>query len=484
MTFLALQRVFIAGSVASLILLAGCVSRPANERITSADLESSYGTASHIAQRPQHDPSTLLVLAFSGGGKRAAALSYGVLEELRRTIVVVDGQQRQLLDDVDIIAAVSGGSFTALAYALYGERLFSEYETRFLKRNVQGTLIERVLNPANWPNLAGSSYGRSELAADYYDEILFEGATFGDLAGKPTPAVIASATELTTGSRFPFSPEAFNLICSDFAKMRLSRAAAASSAVPVVLSPVTLDNYGDQCGFQFPAWVQEGVAKRSERIDVGRALRRYDELVALQDSAAHPYLHLIDGGVSDNVAIRGIVEVMTTIDSKDLNAIPLLRDVRRIAVIVVNAASSPTIDWARSASPPGIFQQLWQSSSVPIDLYSYESIDLLNDIVTRWALERELAAAKARLGGTPEASTEANRPFIELYAIDVSFRDIPDPNERAYFANLPTTLALASEDVDKLRSVAGRILRASPAYRRLLDALGVVAATAPASRLQ
>jgi len=46
-----------------------------------------------------------------------------------------------------------GGSFTALAYGLYGEKLFDDYETRFLKRNIQGELVARVLNPINWPSL-------------------------------------------------------------------------------------------------------------------------------------------------------------------------------------------------------------------------------------------------------------------------------------------------------------------------------------------
>ena len=63
------------------------------------------------------------MLSFSGGGTRAAAFSYGVLEELRRTEITVDGQRRRLIDEVDIITGVSGGSFTALAYALHGERL-------------------------------------------------------------------------------------------------------------------------------------------------------------------------------------------------------------------------------------------------------------------------------------------------------------------------------------------------------------------------
>ena len=466
-------RVLAIAAAVGIVLLQGCASRPVNEPVARLEPEGAYNVAKHVAMRPDHDPSTLLVLAFSGGGKRAAALSYGVLEELRRTPIVVDGHHRRMLDEVDIITAVSGGSFTALAYSLYGERLFSEYEPRFLKRDVQGALIERVLNPGYWPKLLSPSYGRSELAADYYDEILFNGATFGDLVGKPTPVAIASATDVVTGNRFPFMQDNFDLICSDFAKVRLSRAAAASSAVPVVLSPISLNNYGGRCGFEFPAWVSESAAERNERMDIRRALRRYDELVDLQDSAAHPYLHLVDGGVSDNVAIRTIVEVLSSMDARrQLESIPLLRDIRRIAVIVVNAVSSPTVDWGRNESPPSIFRQLWQSSSVPIDRYSYESIDLLNDIVMRWALEHKLALADARLAGTRVLSAEASRPPVELYAIDVSFRDISDPVERAYCENLPTTFVLAPEAVDRLRAVAGSVLRASSAYRRLLEALG------------
>ena len=215
-------------------------------------------------------PRTLIVLAFSGGGTRAAALSYGVLEELRRTEVTVDGRHRRLLDEVDLISGVSGGSFTALSYALYGESLFDEYETRFLKRDVQGALIARTFNPLNWPKLVGGSYGRSELAADYYDEILFEGATFGSLLDKPTPMVIVTGTDISTGARLAFAQSDFDLLCSDLRKVPLARAAAASSAVPIVLSPVTFNNYGGTCSYQYMDLLADLLkpAHRSRRPDV------------------------------------------------------------------------------------------------------------------------------------------------------------------------------------------------------------------------
>ena len=183
------------------LTLTACASRPINEPIDQVEPNAGYRPHLLITKIPNNDHHTLFVLSFSGGGTRAAAFSYGVLEELRLTEVVVDGQRRRLLDEVDLMTGVSGGSFTALAYALYGDRLFDEYEERFLKRDVQGALVSRALNPLNWHKYVGGTAGRSELAAEYYDEILFEGATFADLLKKPGPVAIATGTDLSTGSR-------------------------------------------------------------------------------------------------------------------------------------------------------------------------------------------------------------------------------------------------------------------------------------------
>ena len=151
-------------------VLAGCAthSRPINARIDHTDPRDGY----RYETRPEsaNDPSTMIVLAFSGGGTRAAAFSFGVLEELRQTDITIDGRKTRLLDEVDGITGVSGGSFTALAYGLYGERLFDEYEQRFLKRDIQGELLARLLSPRNWNALWSEGWGRSEMAAELYDE--------------------------------------------------------------------------------------------------------------------------------------------------------------------------------------------------------------------------------------------------------------------------------------------------------------------------
>ncbi len=462
----------LAVSILAIAALSGCASRPVNERIEQVDPKAGYRPYLLIPKRQNNDPHTLFVLSFSGGGTRAAAFSYGVLEELRRTEITVGGKRRRMIDEVDIITGVSGGSFTALAYALYGERLFAEYEERFLKRDVEGALLGRTLNPFNWWKFVGGSAGRSELAAEYYDEILSEGATFRDLLDKQGPVALATGTDISTGSRLAFFQNDFDLLCSDLNSVRLSRAAATSSAVPVVLSATTWSNYGGTCGYQYPLWVAD-VTKPGHERPAARAIQRYREMQEFQDSKDRPYIHLVDGGVADNIGVRGVLEAL-----EELAASAAFQGevgfgvIRRVVLIVVNARSAPRTDWDKKESPPGIVAQLLQASGVPIDRYSFETVELMKDRaeITKW--RRELLVARARLAGKTEAEAEASVPKVALEVLDVSFDAIPDPKERDYFLNLPTSFVLPAGDVDKLREVAGRLLRQAPEYEAIVRALG------------
>jgi NTE family protein len=113
-----------------------------------------------------------------------------------------------------------------------------------------------------------------------------------------------------------------------------------------------------------------------------------------------------------------------------------------------------------------------QSSSVPITRYSYESVQLMRDTVERWEMQRQLRIARHRLDGATEAEANARARRIALYTVDVSFDAIPDAAERDYFLNLPTSFSLPPETIDRLRAVAGRLLRESPDYRRLIGDWG------------
>jgi len=465
------RRIGLILLLALAVLLTLPFLRPGARRPVTTPIRSYRDPGEHQFEslelrRGKHED--LLVLAFSGGGTRAAAFSYGVLETLRRIKISQGGQEIRLLDEVDVVFGVSGGSFTALAYGLYGEKLFDEYERRFLKRDVQGELTWRVLNPMNWRALVSTGWGRSELAANYYDEILFHGATFADLQRAGGPAIAVGATDLATGSRLVFFPQNFDIMCADLSRFRIARAAAASSAVPVVLSPLTIDNYGGSCGYREPEWIRPFLESTHPPRPAGRVLKRLEELRAIDEAGRDRYLHLVDGAVSDNLGLRGVLDYLEAFEALKGSGLPTPLDhVRRILVLVVNSVSSPSFDWNASENPPGSMAVLTKAAGVPVDRYANESVELLKDIDTRWQMLREMRDRFARSGEAMPAYL-ANAPEADITPIEVSFQALKDEVERKRLNQLPTSFHLPDDDVDHLRSAAAKILLESPELRRAL----------------
>jgi NTE family protein len=451
-----------------LLVFGGCAARQVNPPIAKYDQSSL-----HQFQRQWHrgDQQDLVILAFSGGGTRAAAFSYGVLETLRSMeIVSTTGRRTRLLDEVDVITGVSGGSFTALAYGLYGDKLFDQYEASFLKRNVQAALTRRMLNPLNWGALSSTGYGRSELAAQLYDEILFNGATFADLYSAGGPAIVVSTTDLATGSRIVFVPQNFDVMCADLHPIRLSRAAAASSAVPVVLSPLTVNNYGGSCDYKQPSWLQAFADLPEPPRPAARALNRLQELQGLTNGVADPYFHLVDGGVSDNLGLRSVLDVLETFEALHEAGQPTPLDhVHRIIIFVVNSLSIPSTKWNESENSPGTIDVLVKSAGVPIDRYSGEMVEQLKDIDARWRTLRQIreSGTFAKDNGAPITEI-MNAPNADIYVVDVSFKALKDKSQRDYLNQLPTSFALPNEAVDRLRAAARTLVLTSPDLQEAL----------------
>ena len=457
----------------SLLALNSCDTRPVNPKIDQIDTHTGYRFETRQVYREDHE--NLVILAFSGGGTRAAAFSYGVLESLRHTQLVGPGGNKiRLLDEIDVITGISGGSFTALAYGLYGDKLFDDYEQRFLKRNVQGEIFGRVMNPLNWPALWSRGWGRSEMAARIYDEILFNGATYADLNRGTGPFINVSATDITNGSRMGFNQSLFDILCSDLGAVPLSRAAAASSAVPVVLSPVTINNYGGTCNYTRPEWTQPFFESSDAPRPAARAIRELNALSDYRDGARRPYIHLVDGGVSDNLGMRGVLDALEILETfHDIGAPTPLDRARRIIIFIVNSLSTPPTDWDKHERAPGTLQVLVKATGVPIDHYSYEAVELLKDTMARWRMMRELRNSPAFTPGRdPVADAILRAPDAEIYAIDVSFAQLKDKNELKYLNKLPTSFHLPSEAVDRLRAAAGKIILESPEFQRLRNDVG------------
>ena len=181
-----------------------------------------------------------------------------------------------------------------------------------------------------------------------YDELLFNGATFKDLK-RDGPRILVSATDLADGTRLIFNPDNFDVLCTDLSSFRLARAAAASSAVPVVLSSITIDNYGGTCGYRPPPWATLFLDNPDPPRPAARTVKRLQELEAFADRERRPFLHLVDGGVSDNVGMRGVLDVLSTFEALHAAGQKTPYDhVRNIFIFVVNSLR----DAAQRLGPP------------------------------------------------------------------------------------------------------------------------------------
>ena len=406
------------------------------------DHYSLFDVARHNAGSPIH-----VVLAFSGGGTRAAALSYGVLRAMRDVNVPVGGgRARRLIDEVDMISSVSGGSFTAAYYGLFGEKTFDDFERAFLRRNVNSELIDALLSPLHW----FSTTGRTDLAAEIYADSIFRRATFADLRRANGPLVVINATDLSRGIRFSFLQEYFDLLCSDLDTFPVARAVTASSAVPLVFQPVVLQNHPG-CTPPSESYLQS-VAQTTDRAvlrDTVEGMNSY------ADKDARRYVHLVDGGISDNLGLRALMDFVDIAGGirrfGQLAAVDRRSSVpRRLLVIAVNAStdSSGAIDL--QSQPPGLEQTLNAVTDIQVHRYNDETVDQARAALQRWATE---------------LSTSAHP--VSAHFVHLQFRALDDKRRRRINL-IPTSLALSGDEVDMLVEAGGELLRENPDFQAFL----------------
>jgi NTE family protein len=400
-----------------------------------------------------------VVVTFSGGGKRAAAFSYGVLEALRNVQVTTpDGEQHPLLDEIDVISAVSGGAFTAAYYALNGQEAFESYVPRFLNHDTEQDLWHKVLAPVNWPRLAKTEVSRSDLEVEYFDENLFKGATVNDVMTR-SPRVIVSATDLVRAKPFAFTREQLNGICVDPKTVPVARAVFASAATPIYFAPLVMRNYAGRCGYKPP----DGVSSEAMGDEDVYRRERADRLFSFLDSANYPYLHLADGAFADNLGARAILDEValgeTVTDALRRNGVSRAR---RMLFIVVDARTGFDTRYARRPEPLGIKKVMDAVVSVTFNRYSFETMNLMRTRVKRWESEVRNTRCKTAL-----AIPDCDKFDVDL--VELSFERIKDVAERTYLDRVPTAFTLSNEQVSRLRDAAHLLVTESPELRVFLE---------------
>jgi len=441
-----------------LLFLQGCATiyKPQNQSITAIDNAKGYRLVdSHSGDYGDH----LIFLAFSGGGTRAAALSYGVLQELRDTQVDTRSHRVRLLDEVDSISSVSGGSFTAAYYGLFGDKTFSDYEKVFLRQSIEGALIRKLFNPVYWWRSLFSGFDRTEMAIEYYNGHIFERKTFADFQLGHGPYIEINATDLGSANRFAFIQAYFDLICSDLSTLSVARAVTASSAVPVAFPTVVLKNYSGDCDTNQSNLVRFLDKQDAKSLDI-RELK--EQVKSYTNRPAHPYIHLVDGGVADNLGLRALTDRIETIGSGFLfnNPGQMPKDV---LVISVNAQVTPEPGIDHSAAEPSVSDTINAFTDVQMSRYDNDTKLLLANKL------KDLTKAMQERGHT-----------VRIYNAEVSFESIKTQTLKSYFNNLPTSLELSDHEVDMLIGAGRDLLRNELQFKNFLEAnAGTRASTAP-----
>ncbi len=520
---------------------AGCAAwSHTNEPLSPSGGAPPATRATLHPREPRGDPGVLVLLALSGGGSRAAWFSAAVMLELEE-ILRDDGFN--LLHEVDVISAVSGGSFPA-AYYCISQDASPMVSIRTAVRSVPATLAEAVdvdasdpsrltlrprrpltaddvtalkahLAPAGpadvralerlralslkvrsgrpwsreeveelfardfrfrwlgnclWPwNVAlrwFTAYDRTDVLAQTLADNLYDRSrsgfdlTFADLSPE-RPYLIINATEGTSGDRvdwrkgdrsqaygrrFTFTDEEFaGALASDLSSYSLGRAVAASAAFPAVFNYMTLRNHHDP--------------EREE------------------------YVHLFDGGNSDNLGLLSLRDVIRTAEAGAPEERP-----RRYVVISVDAATQPV---GKSAMAPDPRSALWEFL-VGLDPNFLDTFDMLllvnrsNVLASFLSTEETFALARTapvaegwpglaqqRLNEPPTARFTAWQPHhlgARLITWHITFADLGalDGNLHARVNRIPTALSLTDDECDDLRRAAKLLVRSAPEKLRAI----------------
>lgn len=224
----------------------------------------------------------MIGLALSGGGSRAIAFHLGCLRALN---------DLGILNRVDVISTISGGSVIGAYYAYTPEKTFEEFDNDvefFLKTGFEKSIKLELVKPKNlFPCLyysvlsrlprficeTGRPISRTDIFKEVLEGKLFQGLTM-ESPRRNNVEIVVGACELRTGSAFRFGNSKsgswrFGEVVNK--DISLAFAVVASAAYPIVL----------------PAFDRTWTFKKNEQESTSRVL-------------------LTDGGVYDNLGIQAI----------------------------------------------------------------------------------------------------------------------------------------------------------------------------------
>lgn len=452
-------------AVLSLLMLLGCApwNQPQNQPLQGEN-------AALVEPLTAGDGEIYIGLAFSGGGMRATAFAYGMLEELRAAGVET-GTPNGLLDQVRLVSGVSGGSVMAAQLGLYGPEGLTGFRERFLITDAEAYMTTSALNPLTIvKGISGGVNGRDTFGR-YLDDTLFHGATFADLRRRSHIKTWINATDMANNTPFLFSPETFDALCSDLSKIKLSEAVAASAAFPLVFTPIVLEAHQGKCTYREPDWLtaarynpEATAAMRAH----ARALESYTNPEEVK------FVKLLDGGITDNFGTTGLAVERARAQQPFAPLTPEEAvKLKRMLFLVANAGVEKDYDWTQKVQGPGgvnLAMSIATSAMAAASRSGYDSMRgemrLWESELIEWRCALPLSEVR-RLRGTTKGWDCKD---VKLLVGEASFASLPT-GMRDKLDAVPTRLKLPTEQVDMVIEAGRMATRLSPEFNGLLASL-------------
>jgi len=465
------QRAIRAGRIiASAALLAGCTANihndPINAPLTANPRQIEAELGSDVATN--YD-DMVVALSFSGGGTRAAAFSYGVLQGFEQTRVPTRTGPVSLLDRLDFLSGVSGGSILAAYYGLRGREGYSDFKQRFLLANGE----EGLQTDLSLGNIARGLQGGVNDTTQFpvwLDQHLYNHATFRDLLSRARPRVWINASDIYNRTAFIFAPVTFSALCSDLTSYPVSLAVAASAAVPVVFAPIVIQNYPGACPIGLPDWVQ----RVHNNPNAQPLIKSYADALERYRSGQIKYVKLLDGGLIDNYGLAGFTIARLASSTPDGPLAPQEAvKLRRFLFLVVDSGRDPSGKWAQTIPGPSGVDLIMATSDTATEsgaIGSYSAFDAtMNDWKTqlvRWRCG--LSEADRRKFGAPPGW---NCSDVQFFIGRISFDQL-GPERQAALNHVETRLRLPPDQVEMLINAGRDALSVNPKFRAFLTSLG------------
>ena len=444
-----------------MLLLAACAhvtNLPINQPVS--DVHAGLSGGDLLRDAPGWSDEMMVGLAFSGGGMRAAAFSFGVLKELAQSDVALRGRRVALIDHIDFVTGVSGGAVPAAYFGLKRRAALTDFRERFLIRNAEEEL-NTAFSLGNLSRAVAGGVNEDTRFRSWLDANLFEGATFSALLTDRRPRIWINATDIYNGTPFVFGKTAFSAICSDLANYPIASAVAASAAVPLVFSPIVLEAYPDRCNPPLPDWIE----KARNNANAPPLLRAFAQGIGRYRDGTVKYIKLLDGGLVDNFGLSGftIGRESSEVPYGPLNQTQAAK-LRRILFLIVDAGQAPQGDWARQLEGPrgaDLVNAITGAALYANVRASYTAFQATMENwrtqLVRWRCGLPPAQLERLRGGAGDCRD------LKIYIGRIGL-DQFDPERAARLGAIETRFKLPVETVDELIAAGGEALTRHPTF--------------------